>query len=541
MSGQARSKLSRVLEDLGRTLLDVVASPGNLDAELTGVLIYDPDDELVVSPGELVLGVGVRDAETTIELLRRLGECGAVGLVVKHPVETSEAVVRAVRESSVALLGLTRAASWSHVAALLQTMSLASADMVGGTDDFAGAPAGDLFALANAVGALLDAPVTIEDRASRVLAFSGHQEESDPGRVETILGRQVPDRYTRMLHERGAFRELFHGDEPVYVEALTEEMLPRVAIAVRAGNEVLGSMWAVAREPLTPDRAAAFADSARIVALHMLRARAGADVERRLSADLVATVLEGGAGASEAAQRLGLADGRLCVMAAQVLEGDAADNEAASQRLRDALALHFAAVHPRSAAALVGGITYVVLPAGHGSTRTVLNGDRDIIRLAEDFLARIGARADAVIGVGRTTESLAEVALSRREADRALRVLQADRRGRRIARFDDVQAESLLLRLADLVTEDGELHLGPLATLIEYDDRHEIGFVDTLVAYLDAFGNVSDAAAAVHLHPNSFRYRLRRLCEISGLDLDDPDVRLATMLQLRLRRLAGDA
>src|SRR6185295_16844706 len=148
-------------------------------------------------------------------------------------------------------------------------------------------------ALANAVGALLDAPVTIEDRASRVLAFSGHQEESDPGRVETILGRQVPDRYARMLHERGAFRELFHGDEPVYVEALTDEMLPRVAIAVRAGIEVLGSMWAVAREPLTADRAAAFADSARIVALQMLRARAGADVERRLRADLVATVLEG--------------------------------------------------------------------------------------------------------------------------------------------------------------------------------------------------------------------------------------------------------
>ena len=539
MSSQARSKLSRVLDDLGRTLLDVVASPGDLDAELTGVLIYDPDDDLVVSPGELVLGVGVRDAESVVDLLRRLGERGAIGLVVKHPVETSEAVIRAVRESSVALLGLTRAASWSHVAALLRTMSLASTDVIG-ADDFAGAPAGDLFALANAVGALLDAPVTIEDRASRVLAFSGHQEESDPGRVETILGRQVPDRYTRMLHERGAFRQLFHGDEPVYVEALTDEMLPRVAIAVRAGNEVLGSMWAVAREPLTPDRAAAFADSARIVALHMLRARAGADVERRLSADLVATVLEGGPGASEAAQRLGLADGRLCVMAAQVLEGDPADNEAAAQRLRDALALHFAAVHPRSAAALVGGVTYVVLPAGQ--TRTaILNGDRDVIRLAEDFLARIGARADAVIGVGRTTESLAEVALSRQEADRALRVLRADRRGRRIARFDDVQAESLLLRLADLVVEDGELHLGPLATLIEYDRRHDIGFVDTLVAYLDAFGNVSVASAAVHLHPNSFRYRLRRLCEISDLDLDDPDVRLATMLQLRLRRLAGDA
>jgi DNA-binding PucR family transcriptional regulator len=308
-------------------------------------------------------------------------------------------------------------------------------------------------------------------------------------------------------------------------------MQPRGAIAVRAGNEVLGSMWAVARAPLSPERAAAFADSARIVALHMLRARAGADVGRRLSADLVATVLEGGPGAAEAANRLGLANGRLCVVAAEVVEGDVADTEAARQRLRDSLALHFAAVHPRSAAALIGGVTYAVLPV------TGSDGDRDVVRLAEDFLVRIGQRADAVIGVGRTTETLADVAQSRREADRALRVLHTDRRDRRIARFADVQVESLLLRLADLVAEDGELHLGPLAALVEYDARHDIGFVDTLLAYLDAFGNVGEAAAAVHLHPNSFRYRLRRVCEISGIDLDDPDARLAVMLQLRLHRL----
>jgi hypothetical protein len=530
MGIQASSRLSRLLDDLGRTLLDVVVSPGDLDGELTGVVIYDPDDDLVIHPGELVLGVGLSETSTTVDLLRRLGEHGAVGLVLKHPVQTDDAVVEAVQQTGVALLGLTRAASWSHVAALLRTLSSASAD-VGGPDDLAGAPAGDLFALANAVGALLDAPVTIEDRASRVLAFSGHQDAADPGRVETILGRQVPDRYTQLLIERGAFRQLFQGDAPVYVEPLTDEMLPRVAIAVRAGNEVLGSMWAVARAPLSPERAAAFADSARIVALHMLRARAGADVGRRLSADLVATVLEGGPGAAEAANRLGLANGRLCVVAAEVVEGDVADTEAARQRLRDSLALHFAAVHPRSAAALIGGVTYAVLPV------TGSDGDRDVVRLAEDFLVRIGQRADAVIGVGRTTETLADVAQSRREADRALRVLHTDRRDRRIARFADVQVESLLLRLADLVAEDGELHLGPLAALVEYDARHDIGFVDTLLAYLDAFGNVGEAAAAVHLHPNSFRYRLRRVCEISGIDLDDPDARLAVMLQLRLHRL----
>ncbi|MQA77711.1 MAG: PucR family transcriptional regulator [Streptosporangiales bacterium] len=555
MGTQARSRLSRLLDDLGRTLLDVVASPGDLDGKVTGVAIYDPVDELTIEPGELVLGVGVHGTAAILDLLRRLGAARAVGLVVKHPVTPDPAVVAAVADTGVALLGLTRAASWSHVATILRASPLASRDVAGGTDDLAGAPAGDLFALANAVGALLDAPVTIEDLASRVLAFSGRQDETDSGRVETILGRQVPDRHLQMLEERGAFRRIFQGDAPVYLEPLTEEMLPRVAIAVRAGDELLGSMWAAVRGPLSAERMAAFADSAKVVALHMLRARAGADVERRLSADLLATVLEGGPGAAEAANRLGLADGRHCVMAAQVVAGDVAGTEAATQRLRDALALHFAAVHPRSAAALVGGVTYVVLSVGAGDE----DGTRTVIRLAEDFLARVGPRTDAVIGVGRVTSALADVAHSRRDADRALRVLQsqdrrrqlaqsqdrrrqlapADRRDRRIACFGDVQVESLLLRLADLVVDDGELYLGRLGALVEYDDKHDIGFVDTLLAYLDAFGNVADAAAAVHVHPNTFRYRLRRLCEISGLDLDDPDARLAATLQLRLHRLAG--
>jgi len=39
----------------------------------------------------------------------------------------------------------------------------------------------------------------------------------------------------------------------------------------------------------------------------------------------------------------------------------------------------------------------------------------------------------------------------------------------------------------------------------------------------------------MYVHPNTFRYRLRRLAEVGGLDLTDADARFAAMLQLRLR------
>jgi hypothetical protein len=58
--------------------------------------------------------------------------------------------------------------------------------------------------------------------------------------------------------------------------------------------------------------------------------------------------------------------------------------------------------------------------------------------------------------------------------------------------------------------------------------------VETLRAWLEAFGDVIAASAAMFVHPNTFRYRLRRLAEVGQLDLADPEVRFAAMLELRI-------
>ncbi|MEV4895733.1 PucR family transcriptional regulator, partial [Nonomuraea sp. NPDC055795] len=277
------ASLGRILLDLGTTVMGVAASPGDLGTEVTGVHIYDPLDELLVPPGGILLAVGVHAASDIRDLLYRARTAAAI--VVKVPVEVDEQVRAAVLETGIAVLGLTRAASWSQVAALLRSL-LAEGDL----DEPGEEPQGDLFALANAVCALLDAPVTIEDRSSRVLAYSGRQDEADPGRVETVLGLQVPERFQRMLDERGFFKQLYQSREPVYIELHDGTSINRTAVAVRSGDEILGSIWAAVREPLSEQRQRAFADAAKIVALQLLRERAGADTQRRLRADLLSTL-----------------------------------------------------------------------------------------------------------------------------------------------------------------------------------------------------------------------------------------------------------
>jgi hypothetical protein len=533
------ASFGRVLDHLGTTLLDIAAGQPDPMVEIGGVVIYDPLDEPALPAGALVLGVGVHGSAQVAELIEAIGARRGAGLVVRAPAPVDAAVSEAVARTGIVLCELTRGASWNQLAALLRSL-LADGDLQSGEQEtIGGVPAGDLFALANAVAALLDAPVTFEDRSSHVLAFSGRQDEADLSRVETILGRQVPDRYTRVLEEQGVFRSLYGETRPVFVDAKFADVpqisVPRVAVAVRAGDDILGSIWVATKERLSPAREQALVDSAKLVALHMLRLRAGADVERRLRSDLVATVLEAGPGAADAAARLGLAGRPVVVIAMGLPDGTGggalslARQEADRQRAADALALHLSAVHSGTAVALLGGMAYGVVPVPSG------RGDADerVAAVARDFLQRTGGRVPGMIGVGRVAADIAGLARSREDAERALRVLRPRAGPQLVARAADVHVDCLLLDLGDLIGADPPPE-GPITRLLDYDSAHGGVLVPTLRAWLDTFGDVIAAAAAVRVHPNTFRYRLRRITEVSGLDLDDADSRFAAMLQLRL-------
>ncbi|GLW49424.1 PucR family transcriptional regulator [Streptomyces sp. NBRC 14336] len=536
MSAHPAGSLGRVLEDLGSTLLDLVHGDALTAGEIGGVGIHDPYDEQHYPAHAIVLGVGVHGAEDIAGLLRSLRAQKATALVVRAPVEDADALGPVVAETGVALLALTRGASWAQLAAMLRT--LLSEEDIGDAEahTLGGVPSGDLFALANAIATLLDAPVTIEDRRSRVLAFSGRQDEADSSRVETILARQVPERYLRIHEEDGVFRELYRSHGLVHVPAATahdEDALPRVAVAVRAGDEFLGSVWAAVRRPLTPEREQAFLESAKLVALHMLRFRAGTDAENRLRAGLVTTVLEGGAEAVEALGRLGLVDEPTLVMAMGLVpdhDEDHAHITAERQRLAGALAVHLTAVQPRSAVALLGDTIYALLPVpgdtAHARERAA--------HVASNFLQRTGEHTGAVIGIGSVAQEPAALPRSRTNADRALRVLLSGRSAQRVAAISDVYVDALMLEMRDLAIANRDELSGPLARLVAYDAKHNAHLVETLRAWLDAFGDVIAASASVFVHPNTFRYRLRRVAEVGRIDLQDPSARFAAMVQLRL-------
>jgi hypothetical protein len=102
--------------------------------------------------------------------------------------------------------------------------------------------------------------------------------------------------------------------------------------------------------------------------------------------------------------------------------------------------------------------------------------------------------------------------------------------GDALARADEHLLALLLASCPDLATALCERSLAPLRALpTGAAARAE----ETLRAWLDAHGDVTATAAALHVHPQTVRYRLASLREAFGDALDDPAARLELAVALR--------
>jgi DNA-binding PucR family transcriptional regulator len=531
--------LEALLENLGREVIEVVAAPSGLTAEVVEPVIYDPLETSAIAPGALVLAVGVPGGTAQGDhLLAAATRAGAAGVIFK----ASPELARLEHASPVVVLSVPEEMTWTQLHALLNLSRFSTA--TGTAAGVAGVPLGDLFALANAIAGLVGGAVTIEDPARRVLAYSNLGDQPiDAARRGSILGRQVPDSpgmrklYRQVLTTPGVLsadaktlRRMLRGGP-----AEIDDLKPRAAVAIRAGNQAIGTIWVIHDEELQEQSQLALAEAARIAVPHMIQARAARDVERRLRAELLLTVLEGRGSVEESAARLGFtASASLTVLAFELTGAGSAIDELHLERLVDLVVVHCQGLyHPTSAVAL-GPIVYALL-----------QGERPLEgRALTDLVERIQRHAETRLGatllaaVAAACEGVREVPRARREAERVLGVLRTDTLGRTVASIEEVRSEVVLHELKELSLDHPSLRRGKLERVLAHDAEHKGSYASTLRAYLDCFGDVPRAAERISVHPNTFRYRMRRVVELFELDLEDADERVVLELQLRL--LTGD-
>ncbi|HET8815228.1 MAG TPA: helix-turn-helix domain-containing protein [Solirubrobacterales bacterium] len=102
-----------------------------------------------------------------------------------------------------------------------------------------------------------------------------------------------------------------------------------------------------------------------------------------------------------------------------------------------------------------------------------------------------------------------------------------------LLRAEDHLANLLLASNPQLTTLLSERRLLPLQNLTP---RAQERMRETALAYLRNRGNAVAMANDLHIHPQTARYRIARLRDLFGEDLDDPDARFELELALRASR-----
>lgn len=154
-------------------------------------------------------------------------------------------------------------------------------------------------------------------------------------------------------------------------------------------------------------------------------------------------------------------------------------------------------VGPDALLSLRDGVAVVLLPdRDRESTRATIARLRSC--LPDDGWVAVAQRSGAEIPAGY------------REAAYVARLLEAGRRPGGTYRMADVLVEYAATR-EKVVAERLVAMIGPLR-------RHPV-LRDTLIALIDSDGNRNKAARALFVHRSTLEYRLRRISEITGVDL----------------------
>jgi len=185
-----------------------------------------------------------------------------------------------------------------------------------------------------------------------------------------------------------------------------------------------------------------------------------------------------------------------------------------------------------------GALGFGALVQPYGSEVIVFcEGDENIARdLALAVQGRVQERYEAEVsaGLGQSAVDLQAWRQSFQQAVAAFRTAHQWRLATPLA-FREMGVYRLLSLLAGS-PELSHFYQETLGALADNSPQNN-EFIATLEAFFEEHGNLTRTAKRLHIHRNTLLYRMDRIHEISGLDLDNPETRLAVNLALRIRRI----
>ena len=386
--------------------------------------------------------------------------------------------------------------------------------------------------IAARLAALLELPVVLQDSFWHLIAGAA------PGGEEAWRQLIVP--------RTAGLRQQIDGEGRVVRVGTSDQR--RFAVAVRIGRETLGYLVLPADPRLAPLNLALVEIAATGVALEFAKTRAAAEAEQRVQGE-VATDLVTGSFATEeaiAARMAKLGYDPYEPRTVLVIDFDAPEAEPAGapaqsmgrpEMLHAAIAVLRAELSRRAPGSLVfSHADAIVVLLAHGADPPEPGSVREKANRLQQQLASHNRDMVATIAIGDGCAAPGDYPASFTLAREAL--LLNRKLGRRAAIADaaSLGGSRLILKAADR-SELVAFADRTLGSLVEHDRRAGSELVTTLRAYLEEGGVQRRAAERCMVHVNTVVYRLRKIQDLLGLDLGDPQTTLDLMLALKISDL----
>ncbi|MFW6273306.1 MAG: PucR family transcriptional regulator [Halanaerobium sp.] len=163
----------------------------------------------------------------------------------------------------------------------------------------------------------------------------------------------------------------------------------------------------------------------------------------------------------------------------------------------------------------------IVLLINYNSESEIVKED---IQLIQNELVERIERFNFNIGAGTFITEVQQISESYQQASYVLDFLEATERKNAIYYYKQLGIMRLLWQINQ--EELKEFTTEYLAKLIEYDKGNSTEWLDTLGVYLEEGGSIQQAAKRLYIHPNTMSYRVKRIKEILGIDLQEQEVQL---------------
>ena len=165
---------------------------------------------------------------------------------------------------------------------------------------------------------------------------------------------------------------------------------------------------------------------------------------------------------------------------------------------------------------------------------------------AHDLLRRVIEQVEAefpdatlVGGMSGPAENLQDWTRVYNEALQAMDVGRRLHLSNQVVEFNSLGVYRLLSEL-EQVPSIQRFVMQIIGPLVRYDEEHRGSLMQTLSAYFSNHGNISKTAESLFVHRNTLLYRMDRIQELTGQDLNNSDMRLALHLSLKLWQLRHD-